>query len=458
MVNSLKNQKMQVKGRKIVIIGNGVAGITCARHIRKNDSSAEISVISGESTHFFSRTALMYIYMGHMKYEHTKPYEVWFWQKNRISLIHDWVKSVDFASKKLKLEASGALEYEILVLATGSRPNKFGWSGQDLKGVQGLYSLQDLESMERDTQGVQRGVVVGGGLIGIEMAEMLKSRNIHVTFLVREKSFWNNILPPQESEMINRHIREHHIDLRLQTELSEVIDDGSGKAGAVTTLAGEKIDCQFVGLTAGVNPNIAFLKDTELETELGVLVDAYFATSIQDVYAIGDCAQFRKAPAADRKLIEQVWYTARIHGETLAQTLTKEKTAYKPGPWFNSAKFFDIEYQTYGYVPAQWGEEMDSFYWEHPDGKICLRLLFKKANMEFVGVNTLGMRLRHAFFDKALKEKWTVGQVLSRFSLANFDPEFFKKHHEEIILAYNKKFDEQLSVQKAPWYKRLLGV
>ena len=446
-----------VKGRRIVIIGNGIAGITCARHVRKNDAAAEIIVISGESKYFFSRTALMYVYMGHMKADHLKPYEDWFWEKNRISLLHDWVENVDFAEKKLSLKSTGELAYDILVLATGSRPNKFGWPGQDLKAVQGLYSWQDLESMERDTQNIQRGVIVGGGLIGIEMAEMLKSRNIEVTFLVREKSFWRNILPPEESKMINRHIREHNVDLRLGVELKEIIDDGTGKVVAVETLDGEKISCEFVGLTAGVNPNIAFLKDTDLETELGILVDEYFATSVADVYAIGDCAQFKKPPAADRKLIEQVWYTARMHGETLAQSLTKKKTAYKPGPWFNSAKFFDIEYQTYGFVPAQWGDEMDTFYWEHPNGKICLRLLFKKEGQEILGVNALGMRLRHAFFDKALKENWTVQQVLKRFSEANFDPEFFAKHHNQIVQAYNNKFNEQLSVSKRPWYKRLVG-
>ena len=72
----------------IAIIGNGISGITCARHIRKH-SDHQITVISSETEHFFSRTALMYIYMGHMKYEHTKPYEDWFWKKNRIDLTSE---------------------------------------------------------------------------------------------------------------------------------------------------------------------------------------------------------------------------------------------------------------------------------------------------------------------------------------------------------------------------------
>ena len=83
---------------KIVILGNGIAGITAARHIRKA-SSDSITVISGESEHFFSRTALMYVYMGHMNYENTKPYENWFWKKNDIDLLQAWVKSIDFDSK-----------------------------------------------------------------------------------------------------------------------------------------------------------------------------------------------------------------------------------------------------------------------------------------------------------------------------------------------------------------------
>ncbi|MEQ9582580.1 MAG: FAD/NAD(P)-binding oxidoreductase, partial [Arenibacter sp.] len=74
----------------IVIIGNGISGITAARHIRKL-SDKKITIISAESNYFFSRTALMYVYMGHMKFEHTQPYENWFWKKNRLDLVNGYV-------------------------------------------------------------------------------------------------------------------------------------------------------------------------------------------------------------------------------------------------------------------------------------------------------------------------------------------------------------------------------
>ena len=85
---------MNKKNEHIVIIGNGIAGITAARETRKQ-SDQSITVISAESDYFFSRTALMYVYMGHMKFEHTQPYENFFWQKNNIGLINDLVKGID---------------------------------------------------------------------------------------------------------------------------------------------------------------------------------------------------------------------------------------------------------------------------------------------------------------------------------------------------------------------------
>src|SRR5688572_30137346 len=170
--------------KHIVIIGNGISGITAARHIRKQ-SAHRISVISSETQHFYSRTALMYVYMGHLKFEHTKPYENFFWKKNKIDLVFDRAQTIDVQSKKVILNSGSVITYDILVIATGSTSNALSIPSLSLSGVQSLYSYQDLQLMEKNTKGVRRAVVVGGGLIGIEMAEMLKSRNIDVTFLVR---------------------------------------------------------------------------------------------------------------------------------------------------------------------------------------------------------------------------------------------------------------------------------
>jgi len=422
---------------KIIILGNGVSGITAARFIRKW-SDHDISVISDETDYFFSRTALMYVYMGHMRPTDIRPYEDWFWKKNRIELLRARVTAVDFKTKTLKASNGETVSYDKLILATGSQSNKFGWPGQELDGVHGLYSWQDMEAMERHSEGLKRAVIVGGGLIGIEMAEMFHSRHIPVTFLVRENSFWDAILPPPESAMVNRHILEHGIDLQLGTELKEILQDEHGKCRAVNTSKDTLIDCGFVGLTVGVSPNVGFLKNTELEIKRGILVNEYLETNISDVYAIGDCVEIRN-PQPGRRPIEAVWYTGRIMGETLAHSICGRRTAYNPGIWFNSAKFLDIEYQVYGEIQAKLPDNQAELYWEHPDGKKSIRLNYERASGRVLGFNLMGVRYRQEVCEKWLRTGAHIEVVLQRLGLANFDPEFYPQHESELVAAYNRQ-------------------
>lgn len=439
----------------IVIIGNGISGITAARNIRKR-SDHRITVISTETDHFFSRTALMYIFMGHMKYEHTKPYEDWFWEKNKIELKRGLVTSIDYTTKELTFSEGEGMKYDKLILAVGSKPNKFGWPGQDLPGAQGLYSYQDLETLEENSKGAKKAVIVGGGLIGIEMAEMLLTRNVEVTFLVREKSFWSNVLPEPQSNVISEHIKEHHVDLQLETELKEIVAGPDGRVSKVVTSRGEEINCEIVGLTAGVGANISFLKNTDLAVDRGIVVNRQLETNQKDVYAIGDCAQFSD-PVQGRRPMEQVWYTGKIMGETVAKTVCGEPTEYNPGHWFNSAKFFDMEYQTYGWVFPQLREGEASFYWQNETGKCNLFFVFEAKTKKFLGVNTFGIRLRHEVFDRWLSEERSVEYVLEHLKDANFDPEFYKQYEEAIVDQFNEENKTSISVKKKSW-KRILNL
>jgi NAD(P)H-nitrite reductase large subunit len=423
----------------IIIIGNGISGVTAARHIRKL-SDKKITIVSAETDYFFSRTALMYVYMGHMKFEHTQPYESWFWKKNNITLKKGFVKHIETATKTLEFAEGDSLKYDKLIIATGSKPNKFGWPGQDLKGVSGLYHKQDLENVEQyapNNKVCKRAVIVGGGLIGIELAEMLSSRGIPVTFLVREKSFWNGVLPDGESGMINRHIKNHHIDLRLGFNLKEIKSDENGQVSSIViTETGEEIACNFVGLTAGVSPNIDFIKTSDIELGRGVKVNRFLETSIEDVYAIGDCAEQRDGGIDQRRPIEAVWYTGRMMGETLAQTICGNRIQYKPGHWFNSAKFLDIEYQTYGWVFAKPRENEAHFHWEHEDDTKCITVCYDTTTNLFLGINTFGIRMRHEVFDRWLTEQKDVNYVMDHLAEANFDPEFFKHFEKDILNAF----------------------
>lgn len=439
--------------KNVVIIGNGITGITTARMIRKY-SDARILVISAESDHFYSRTALMYIFMGHMKHENTKPYEDWFWEKNRIELKNARVQKVDTDKKELTLSDGNKVNYDDLVLATGSHFRKMQIPGADLKGVVGLFNLQDLQNIEENIAGVKQAVVTGGGLIGIELIEMLASRGIEVFFIVREFKFWTNVLPPEESEMIQEHLRDHHIHVLLQTEIKEIIGE-NGRVSSILTNTGHEIKCQMVGVTIGVEPNIDFLQDSGISIGKGIHVNTFLETNVPQVYAGGDCAEFVPA-LKGRPSIEQIWYTGRMHGECIGRTIAGQRTEYKPVNFFNSAKLMDIEFQVYS-EDVIFSRENEHFFWKSDDGLKSMRFYFDRNSGRFLAVLLLGIRYRHEVCDRWLKEKRSIEYVLEHLEDANFDPEFYKHYEHEILFIYNNKYDKNLRLQKKSW-KRILGI
>ena len=419
--------------RHVVIVGNGIAGITTALTLRRHDRKCRISVVSGESDYFFSRPALMYIYMGHMKLEHTRPHEKRVWRKNRIDLVRAWVETVDVGSKALVFSDGKRLEYDLVVLATGSQPNKFGWPGQDLERVGGLYSLQDLETLEAHSADIKHAVIVGGGLIGIELAEMFHSRGKRVTILAREESYWDNAMPREESLMVGDVIHQAGIDLRTQSELKEIVGDDKGRACAVITGDGERIECQFVGLTAGVRPNLSAIQGADIPTGRGILCDTSLRTQVEDIFTVGDCAEI-VTPEGERNRIEQLWYTGRMQGQILGQVLAGKDASYDRGIWFNSAKFVDLEWHTYGQVPPAGRpqpEGVTQVYWEDAAKRHSFRLVMD-GEARVIGVNAMGIRYRHRVCERWIAEERTVDYVLDNLSQGNFDPEFYRRYESQI--------------------------
>jgi len=151
------------------------------------------------------------------------------------------------------------------------------------------------------------------------------------------------------------------------------------------------------------------------------MVDEHFKTNLPNIWAIGDCAQLRTPPPG-RRPIEAVWYVGKIQGAHVAANILGDTRTYDPGIWWNSAKFLDIEYQTYGTVLPQ-------------------------DDQTVVGVNTFGIRHRHQVWEHWLSEKATITEVLSNLAAANFDPEFFTQYEDEIINHWNINNTQQVTKQ-----------
>ena len=248
------------------------------------------------------------------------------------------------------------------------------------------------------------------------------------------------MLPAEESQMVNEVCLAEGIDLRLETELAEIVGDEQGRACAVVTSDGDRVPVGFVGLTAGVRPNIGFLEGSGIETDRGVLVDRQFRTNVEGVFSVGDCAEI-KTPEGEGNLIQAVWYTGRMMGETVAGNLLGGSEDYDPGIWFNSAKFFDLEYQVYGQVPgARTSPEehkTESLFWMSQNRRHSVRIVHRDGAV--VGFNLMGIRYRHEVCEAWIREQRSVEYVFRNLRKAHFDPEFYRRWDRDIISALGRQ-------------------
>ena len=394
---------------RLVVVGNGVAGVTAAMAVRARDPRAEITIISGESEYFFSRTALMYAYMDVMQRRDLEPHERKVYREQRLERRLDWVVDLDAGERTVRLMGGESLRYDRLLLATGSRGRRAEWE-RELDGVVRFVTLQDLDACERLTPGTRRAVVAGGGLIGVELVECLRHHRVPVTFLVREASYWPAALSAEEGAMVAGHLRAQGVDLRLGSEIAAL--EGEGRVSGVRTVGGERIECEMVGVTIGVEPNIDWLRGVKTPPKLarGVVTDRAFRTSLPGVYAAGDCAE-----VAGR--IEPLWYAAKRQGEAAARAMLGDTVEYTPPTYYNSAKFFHLEWTGVGETAAGPGR-----FRKLPGREASVRVIEREGVV--VGFSMLGSRWNHRVLARWVEERRRVEEVVSRLYEAQYDGEF----------------------------------
>ena len=425
-----------------VIVGNGVAGVSCAFEIRKRNPDWKITLISKETDYFFSRTALMYCYMDRMKPVDLEPYERSVYKKQRIELIRDEVINFNSETKKVELKNSPEMVFDKLVLALGAAPRNIPWQGsQSVKeGIVNFVSMQDLEECERLTPTTSQAVVVGGGLIGIELVECLLHHNIQTTFLIREPFFWPVALGEEEAQMVGEHMREHGVDLRFGEQIESIESDSSGRVSSLKTDKNNTLPCQMLGVCVGVSPAIEWLSKVSTPPQLGrgIQVNSYFETSLPDVYACGDCAEIHSdlSKPSDRPLLELIWYSAKRQGELTGVSVSGLKRAYEPPIFYNSSKFFEIEYTTVGVVnQSPKGSKTVTLKLE--EEKASVRLIQNERG-RLIGFNGLGARFDHTIIEDWIEEQWTVEQCIQNLKSAQFDVEFGRIPFENATVTHDE--------------------
>ncbi|HEY7922002.1 MAG TPA: NAD(P)/FAD-dependent oxidoreductase [Vicinamibacteria bacterium] len=413
-----------------VVLGNGVAGIEAGLALRARDARARISVVSAEHDHLFSRPALMYVFAGQTRLRDTEPYDRAFYDRMRFERRSGRVEHLDAAGHALVFEDGARLGYDKLLLAVGSKAREAPWPGASGSGLHYFVTLRDLECLDRAARRGARALVVGGGLIGVEVAEILKARGLQVTFVIRESWYFPLALDEQESGLVAEHMRAHGVDVRLRASVEEILRGADGSVRGMRLETGDEIPCEIVVSAIGVVPNTKFLEGSGLALSTGgaIEVDAALKTSAADVWAAGDCANVTWADGSRRP--EQLWYTARDQGRVAARGMLGDSAAYDRGAWYNSAKFFDLEWTTAGTVPVSldWDDTpmapapgVRSWFQRVPGRLESQRIVVEGERV--VGFNMLGSRWNHEHFLDWIRERRPLDWVLAHLGEAQFDEE-----------------------------------
>ena len=336
----------------MVIVGSGVCGIEAALALRRREPQTPIALVSDEHDHFFSRPALMYVFAGQMTVRDTEPYDRELFGRMGFERIRGRVTGLDPAARRLALDGGATVGYDRLLLAVGSKARPAPWPGSDGPGSARLRD--PARPRGAGCRGARRGgraVVIGGGLIGVEVAEILAHRGLHVTFVDPRDLVLSRGPRGARGRPRRRALRTHGIDVRLETPVEAILRGPDGAVRGVR-VAGEEIPCDLVVAAIGVVPNTAFLAGSAVARAPGgaIEVDESLRTSVPGVWAAGDCANVTWIDGSRRP--EQLWYTARDQGRVAAASMTGDAAVYRRGAWYNSAKFFDLEYTTAGWVPA----------------------------------------------------------------------------------------------------------
>lgn len=431
---------------RYAIVGNGVAGVTAALGLRERDPQASIALISGEADYFFSRTALMYAFMDRLTRRDLEPYERGVFEAQRIERARGWVKDLDANARTLTLDSGRTLAWDRLLIATGSRPRRPQWQGLESvrSGQVHFVSMQDLEACEAAVRRGEKAVVVGGGLIGIELVECLNWAGMEVTFLIREPWYWPVALSDAESAMVIAHMRHHGVNVVTGETVATVETDGSGTVAAVVTEANRRYECILLGISIGVEPSVEWLQSVTTPPRLkrGIVVDAGFRTSLADVFAAGDCAEVELSGRAP--LVEQLWYSAKRQGRLAAQSMLDDLIQYEPPIFFNSSRFFEIEYTAVG----RFSKAMREFYHRFEGREASLRL--GEENGAVKAFNMLGSRWDHKVLEGWVREHRSLEDVMRRLHEAQFDVEFGRLDLRPARAAFERWRKVESAAGKAP--------
>ena len=330
---------------KVVIIGGGAAGASCAARLRRLDEFAEILILEKTDEISIANCGLPYYVSGvigdreNMLVSSPEKFKSWFRVDVRLNAE---VIKINREAKNLQLKNGEVIDYDTLVLTPGASPVIPDFAGMDKTRVFAVRTLDDADRIKGfiKNNGSKKAAVIGGGFIGVEMAENLAEMGLETTLI----ELSNQILAPVDSEVAQfaqNTMIEHRVNLILSDGVKEF------RGNKIILNSNKEVEFDIVIMAIGVRPEISLAKDCGLETNRGILVNDFMQTSDEQIYAAGDSVEVKDF-VSDTNTMIPLAGPANRQGRIIADNICGLNSVYKKSQGTSVIKVFDLTVASVG--------------------------------------------------------------------------------------------------------------
>lgn len=343
----LEDEFVNNTNERFLIIGGGIAGLTAAASIRQRNNTGTITIVTEEAVKTYYRPALSDLLGCDIADEKFfVHHEDWYAEKKIGVRTSSQVADVNTSAKLVELASGETMEYDKLIIATGSSSNIPPIPGVDKAGVYAMRSLKDARALKQAIAASKKAVVIGGGVLGLEAVEEMTSQGLDVSVVEFSPRLMPRQLDLSSSEKLQRLASAKGVKLYLGVGTSEII--GDTEVTGVKLSDGRLLEADLVLLSAGVKPNLDLAKAMGLKIDRGIMVDDSMRTSASNVFAAGDVAQ------CGENLIG-LWPTAMEMGRVAGANAAGDWLEYIPPVASTMLDAFGM--QTFSVGEVNWPEE-----------------------------------------------------------------------------------------------------
>ncbi len=355
---------------RVIIVGNGLAGIISAKTLRELDKKVEIEVFAEEKYHYYPRPSLIEFLAGAIPFERMFAFpQEWYREQNINIHLGKPVTRIFPDSQEIEVAGGKKEKYESLLLANGSFSFIPPFKGTDKKGIFALRTLDDAFELLEYLKNHQRVVVIGGGLLGLEIARAMKSRGAQVDVV----EFFDRLLPRQldiqGASLLKAQVENMGINVHLGLATEEIL--GQNDVRGLRFKGERKIEMDMAIVAAGVRPNIRLAKEAGLETDRGLVTDDYLQSSNPKIFGAGDVIQHRGRVYG---IIPSSFNQARV----VASNILGKKEKYEGTVPSNTLKVAGLDLTSVGLVNPEEGTS-EEFRKEKKEEGIYKKVVIQKG-------------------------------------------------------------------------------